>query len=455
MKKSKSTVVFVCQNCGNNSPRWIGKCPACGEWNTYAEEIGTRQKAASPITKSKSKPILINEISSANEQRIKTDIKEMDRVLGGGLILGSTVLIGGDPGIGKSTLALQISGRYSENEIKGLYITGEESSNQIRIRSKRLNINGENLYVVTETNIETIINNIENTSPGVVVIDSIQTIYSGDLPSAPGTVGQIRECTSKIIQYAKYKGVSFFLIGHVTKEGSIAGPKVLEHLVDTVLYFEGGRSHPFRILRAVKNRYGSTNEIGVFEMTNDGLNEVSNPSEIFLSERPLNSSGSVVTPSIEGTRPILVEIQALVSPCNFGVPRRTTIGLDSNRVSLLVAVLEKRAGLHITSQDIFMNVAGGVKIEEPAVDLGICISLVSSFFNKPVSPETIVFGEVGLSGEIRGVSQVDVRLKEAEKLGFKRFLLPRINSDNLNHKDNKQKYIGIENISQAIEILFD
>lgn len=454
MKRSKSTVIFVCQNCGNNSPRWIGKCPACSGWNTYVEEIVTKEKA-NPIFKSKSKPVLINEISLANEQRIKTDIKEMDRVLGGGLILGSTVLIGGDPGIGKSTLALQIFGKYSENGIKVLYITGEESSNQIKIRSKRLNVNGENLYVVTETNIESIINNIENSSPSVVVIDSIQTIYSNDLPSAPGTVGQIRECTSKIVQYAKNKGVSFFLVGHVTKEGSIAGPKVLEHLVDTVLYFEGGKSHPYRILRAVKNRYGSTNEIGVFEMTNDGLKEVSNPSEIFLSERPLNSSGSVVTPSIEGTRPILVEIQALVSPCNFGVPRRTTIGLDSNRVSLLVAVIEKRGGLHITSQDIFMNVAGGVKIEEPAVDLGICISLVSSFLNKPVSPETIVFGEVGLSGEIRGVSQVDVRLKEAEKLGFKRFILPRINSDNLKHKDSKQKYIGIENINEAIEILFD
>jgi len=454
MKRSKVLVIFVCQNCGNNSPRWIGKCPACSEWNTYVEEIGTKEKA-NPIFKTKSKPTLINDISSSNDQRIKTGILEMDRVLGGGLIHGSTVLIGGDPGIGKSTLALQIFGKYSENGIKVLYITGEESSNQIRIRSERLNVNGENLYVVTETNIETIINNIENTSPDVVVIDSIQTIYSNDLPSAPGTVGQIRECTSKIIQYAKNKGISFFLIGHVTKEGSIAGPKVLEHLVDTVLYFEGGKSHPFRILRAVKNRYGSTNEIGVFEMTNEGLKEVSNPSEIFLSERPLNSSGSVVTPSIEGTRPILVEIQALVSPCNFGVPRRTTIGLDSNRVSLLVAVLEKRAGLHITSQDIFMNVAGGVKIEEPAIDLGICISLVSSFLNKPVSPETIVFGEVGLSGEIRGVSQVDARLKEAEKLGFKRFLLPLINNDNLNHKNNKQKYIGIENINQAIEILFD
>ncbi|HSG31976.1 MAG TPA: DNA repair protein RadA [Thermodesulfobacteriota bacterium] len=454
MKRSKATVIFVCQNCGNNSPRWIGKCPACEQWNTFVEEIGTKEKP-SPVLNPKSKPVLINEISSENEQRIKTDIAEMDRVLGGGLISGSTVLIGGDPGIGKSTLALQIFGKYSENGIKVLYVTGEESSNQIKIRAKRLNVNGDNLYVVTETNIDSIINNTEKNDPGVVVIDSIQTIYSADLPSAPGSVGQIRECTSKIVQYAKNKGISFFLIGHVTKEGSIAGPKVLEHLVDTVLYFEGGKSHPYRILRAVKNRYGSTNEIGVFEMTNDGLEQVTNPSEIFLSERPLNSSGSVVSPSIEGTRPILVEIQALVSPCNFGVPRRTTIGLDQGRVSLLVAVLDKRAGLHITSQDIFMNVAGGVKIEEPAVDLGICISLVSSFLNKPVSAETIVFGEVGLSGEIRGVSQVDVRLKEAQKLGFKRFVLPKINYDNQDFKKSTQKYIGIENIGEAIEILFD
>ncbi|NIS08588.1 MAG: DNA repair protein RadA [Candidatus Dadabacteria bacterium] len=454
MKRSKSTVIFVCQNCGSNSPRWIGKCPACSEWNTYVEELGTKEKV-NPVLKTKSKPILIDEISSGNEERIKTEITEMDRVLGGGLISGSAVLIGGDPGIGKSTLALQIFGKYSENGFKVLYVTGEESSKQIQIRAKRLNIKGENLYVVTETNIDSIINNIENNNPAVVVIDSIQTIYSSDLPSASGSVGQIRECTSKVIQYAKNKNISFFLIGHVTKEGSIAGPKVLEHLVDTVLYFEGGKSHPYRILRAVKNRYGSTNEIGVFEMTNDGLKEVTNPSEIFLSERPLNSSGSIVTPSIEGTRPILVEIQALVSPCNFGVPRRTTIGLDSNRVSLLVAVLEKRGGLHITSQDIFMNVAGGVKLEEPAIDLGICMSLVSSFLNKPVSAQTIVFGEVGLSGEIRGVSQVDVRLKEAEKLGFKKFLLPKINIDSMDNKSKKQKYIGIENISQAIEILFE
>lgn len=454
MKRSKATVIYVCQNCGSNSPRWIGKCPACEQWNTYVEEIGTKEKP-NPVLKSKSKPVSINDISCDDENRIRTEITEMDRVLGGGLISGSTVLIGGDPGIGKSTLALQIFGKYSENGIKVLYITGEESSDQIKIRAKRLDVNGENIYVVTETNLDSIINNIENTCPVVVVIDSIQTIYSVDLPSAPGTVGQIRECTSKIVQYAKNKGISFFLIGHVTKEGSIAGPKVLEHMVDTVLYFEGGKSHPFRILRAVKNRYGSTNEIGVFEMTNSGLGEVKNPSEIFLSERPLNSSGSVVTPCIEGTRPILVEIQALVSPCNFGVPRRTTIGLDTNRVSLLVAVLEKRAGLQITSQDIFMNVAGGVKIEEPAVDLGICISLVSSLLNKPVSADTLLFGEVGLSGEIRGVSQADVRLKEAEKLGFRRFILPETNHENLKELSKKQQYLGIKNISQAIEILFE
>jgi len=450
MKRSKAKIIYVCQNCGYSSPRWIGKCPACDEWSTFVEEITTKDKLNN-IDISSSKAISISEISPDQSHRLFTNIVEMDRVLGGGLIRGSTVLIGGDPGIGKSTLALQILGGLSDSTVKALYISGEESSQQIKLRAERIGIISDNLFVITENNLESIFNEIDSISPEVIVIDSIQTTYSNELPSAPGSVGQIRECASKTIQFAKSRSVSAFLIGHVTKEGSIAGPKVLEHLVDTVLYFEGGKSHSYRILRAVKNRYGSTNEIGVFEMTSKGLKEVKNPSEIFLSERPLNTSGSVVTPSIEGTRPILVEIQALVSPCNFGVPRRTTIGLDSNRVSLLVAVLEKRAGLNITSQDIFMNVAGGVRIDEPAVDLGICISLVSSFLNKPVAPETIVFGEVGLAGEIRGVSQIGLRLKEAEKLGFKNFVIPDINKESI--KKNK-KCIGAGNINQAIELLF-
>lgn len=452
MKKTRPHIQYVCQNCGNSSAKWVGKCTACGEWNTYIEELITSKKTGSPVGGERIQPVLIDEVTNSAEDRLLTNINEMDRVLGGGLMPGSAVLIGGDPGIGKSTLALQIFGHFSANGIKVLYISGEESVNQLKTRAQRLDINGDNLYVETETNIEAILNATDKVDPSAVVVDSIQTIYSNDLPSAPGTVGQIRECASRLIQYAKKRGISFFLIGHVTKEGSIAGPKVLEHLVDTVLYFEGGKSHSYRILRAVKNRFGSTNEIGVFEMLNDGLKEVSNPSEIFLSERPLNSSGSVVTPSIEGTRPILVEVQALVTPCNFGVPRRTTIGLDSNRVSLLVAVLEKRADLNIGSQDIFMNVAGGVRIEEPAVDLGICMSLVSSYLNKPVPADTIVFGEVGLAGEIRGVTQTRLRLKEAQKLGFKKYILPAINKEKSNTPDSG--YMGVENINQAIEILF-
>jgi len=452
MKRIKSHIQYICQNCGNSSTKWIGKCPSCEEWNTYVEEIVSGVKNSSIKKSGLSKPVLIEDVSFSGEERIHTNIGEMDRVLGGGLMPGSAVLIGGDPGIGKSTLALQIFGHFSGNNIKVLYISGEESAKQLKTRAERLNIKGNCLYVENETNIEEILNSIESVDPSAVVIDSIQTIYSNDLPSAPGTVSQIRECSSRLIQFAKKRGISFFLIGHVTKEGSIAGPKVLEHLVDTVLYFEGGKSHTYRILRAVKNRFGSTNEIGVFEMLNDGLREVSNPSEIFLSERPPNSSGSIVTPSIEGTRPILVEIQALVSPCNFGVPRRTTIGLDPNRVSLLVAVLEKRVGLGIGSQDIFMNVAGGVRIEEPAVDLGICVALVSSFLNKPIPPDTIVFGEVGLAGEIRGVTQTQLRLKEAEKLGFRKFILPSINRNNL--EKSKSDFVGVENINQAIEIIF-
>lgn len=452
MKRIKSYVQYVCQNCGNSSTKWIGKCPSCEEWNTYVEEIVSDTKSNSIRKSSFNKPVLIEDVTYSSEERIRTNINEMDRVLGGGLMPGSAVLIGGDPGIGKSTLALQTFGHFSENNIKVLYISGEESTKQLKTRAERLNIKGNCLYVETETNIEEILGAIESVEPSAVVIDSIQTIYSNELPSAPGTVSQIRECSSRLIQFAKKRGISFFFIGHVTKEGSIAGPKVLEHLVDTVLYFEGGKSHSYRILRAVKNRFGSTNEIGVFEMLSDGLKEIANPSEIFLSERPLNSSGSIVTPSIEGTRPILVEIQALVSPCNFGVPRRTTIGLDSNRVSLLVAVLEKRAGLGIGPQDIFMNVAGGVRIEEPAADLGICVALVSSFLNKAIPPDTIVFGEVGLAGEIRGVTQTQLRLKEAEKLGFRKFILPSINRDK--HEKSGSEYMGVDNISQAIENIF-
>jgi DNA repair protein RadA/Sms len=454
MKKSKGQSQYVCQGCGNSSPRWLGKCPACGEWNSYVEERVSSEKRGHGRMPRNSTSIAITQIESAKEERIGTGIGELDRVLGGGFVPGSLVLVGGDPGIGKSTLALDMVNNVSLSKMSVLYVTGEESPEQVKMRAERMGVGSDRLFVFAETSVESILDEIAKLSPKLAVIDSIQTIYTEDFPSAPGSVGQIRESAAKIMQYAKTNGTAIFLIGHVTKEGTIAGPKVLEHLVDTVLYFEGGREHPYRILRAVKNRFGSTNEIGVFEMHESGLEEVKSPSEIFLSERPANASGSVVVPSLEGTRPILVEIQALVSPCNFGVPRRTTIGLDYNRVSLLAAVLEKRAGLHISGQDIFMNVAGGVRIEEPAIDLGISTSLASSLLNRPVESDVVVFGEIGLAGEVRGVSQVELRLKEAEKLGFRKCVLPRINLERLKRSDTDISLIGVGSIEKAIEVLF-
>lgn len=456
MKKSRVQLQFVCQNCGNSSPRWLGKCPACGEWNSYVEERVVKEKRGLERASGKSSAVNLTQIESDKEERISTGIGELDRVLGGGFVPGSIVLVGGDPGIGKSTLALEMLDKVGLTNRNVLYVTGEESPAQVKMRAERLGVSSDRLFIFPETSLEYILEELNEISPKLAVIDSIQTIFTEDFPSAPGSVGQIRECAAKLMQYAKTTGTAIFLVGHVTKEGAIAGPKVLEHLVDTVLYFEGAREHPYRILRAVKNRFGSTNEIGVFEMQDSGLHEVKNPSEIFLSERPLNASGSVVVPSLEGTRPILVEIQALVSPCNFGVPRRTTIGLDYNRVSLLVAVLEKRAGLHLLGQDIFMNVAGGVRIEEPAIDIGICACVASSFLNKPIESNIVVFGEVGLAGEIRGVSQVELRLKEAEKLGFKKCVLPKINLDRLKRSDNTNtiSLIGVGSIEKAIEVLF-
>ena len=454
MKKSKAIYQFVCQHCGNTSPRWIGKCPSCDEWNSHVEERIEKSKANTIKQAWKPTPIPITEIEGGKEERLPTLIGELDRVLGGGFVPGSVVLVGGDPGIGKSTLALQMLTNIATSKLKVLYVTGEESPEQVKLRAKRTGSGSDSLLVLAENSVEHIMEEITKLSPHVVVVDSIQAVYTEDFPSAPGSVGQIRECAARLMRYAKSKGTSIFLVGHVTKEGTIAGPRVLEHLVDTVLYFEGERDHPYRILRAVKNRYGSTNEIGVFEMQESGLKEVNNPSEIFLSERPIGASGSVVTPSIEGTRPILVEIQALVSPCNFGVPRRTTIGIDYNRVSLLVAVLEKRAGLNILAQDIFMNVAGGIKIVEPAIDLGVSVSLVSSFLNRPVHHALVVFGEVGLSGEVRGVSHVELRLKEAEKLGFKKCILPRINVERIKSPVSFLSLVGVSSIESAIEAIF-
>jgi len=454
MSKQKSQTIFVCQSCGFTSARWLGKCVSCSSWNSFVEEKYT--KTSSKPKKSSSTTTLLSDIKSSNDSRISINNDELNRVLGGGLVLGSIILIGGDPGIGKSTLAIQMLNSIENernDEIKLLYVSGEESPEQIKIRAERVGADSNSLYILSETNIENIKNEISKYNPLVVVIDSIQTMFTDDFNSAAGSVSQIRECTLKLMDQAKSKNFSVLLIGHVTKEGTIAGPKVLEHLVDTVLYFEGGKDHPYRILRAVKNRFGSTNEIGIFEMLSNGLVEVKNPSEIFLSERSANSSGSVVIPSLEGTRPILIEVQALVSPCNFGVPRRTTIGLDQNRVSLLVAVLEKKAGLQILGQDIFMNIPGGVKIDEPATDLAVCISLVSSLQNKPIDPYTIIFGEVGLAGEIRAVSQTELRLKEAKNLGFKTCVLPKKNLDRLKQSNKSISLIGVESLNDAIDKL--
>jgi len=448
--------VFFCQTCGYQSAKWLGRCPACNEWNSLVEETLQSSQSGKGISigkESGSIPISINKIETEQEERIKTEILEFDRVLGGGIVQGSLVLIGGDPGIGKSTLLLQVFDKLSKNNLKVLYVSGEESVTQTKIRGDRLGASSSSLYILAENYLEKIFEEIKKLKPQCLAIDSIQTVYTSMLESAPGSVGQLRECSARLMSLAKKNGLPTFLIGHVTKEGAIAGPKVLEHLVDTVLYFEGDSGHDYRILRAVKNRFGSTNEIGVFEMGESGLTEVINPSELFLAERSIGVAGSVVVPSMKGTRPILVEVQALVSPTSFGIPRRTTLGVDHNRVSLLAAVLEKKAGLSLINQDIFLNVAGGVKIDEPALDLGIASTIASSLLNKPIDPKTIVFGEVGLAGEVRGISRWEMRVNEAAKLGFKSCLIPN-HSNNLSKFNPLIRIKGVESLKEAIEYLF-
>jgi DNA repair protein RadA/Sms len=385
---------------------------------------------------------------------MKTEVSEFDRVLGGGLVIGSIVLIGGDPGIGKSTLLLQTLDRLARKELTVLYVSGEESLRQTKMRAERINVSAKDLFVLAENSLEKIIEYIQKLKPRVVVIDSIQTVFTSQMQSAPGSIGQVRESAGQLMLLSKSTGISTFLIGHVTKEGAIAGPRVLEHMVDTVLYFEGDRGHPYRILRAVKNRFGSTNEIGVFEMKDGGLEEVANPSELFLAERPMDVPGSVVIASLEGSRPILVELQALVSPSSYGIPRRTAIGIDPNRVSLLVAVLEKKEGLNLGQQDIFINVAGGVRIEEPAADLGVVSAVASSFLDKPIPSRTMVIGEVGLAGEVRGIHQAELRLKEAAKLGFKRCLLPQSNHSRITLALEGVNLVGIRSVEEALEAIF-
>jgi len=452
LKKIKTT--FFCQNCGHQSPKWLGKCPSCGEWNRFVEEeLRMIDPAVSMGIQFNEAPIPIDEIVADEKERITTGSVEMDRVLGGGIVNGSVTLVGGDPGIGKSTLLLQILHNLAEKGLKILYVSGEESAKQIKLRGRRIGASSKNLIVLVEIDLDNIIRHIKEISPSVVVIDSIQTMYSSALTSAPGSVGQVRESSGRLILMSKKTGIPIFLVGHVTKDGSIAGPKVLEHMVDTVLYFEGDSGHAYRIIRSIKNRFGPTNEIGVFEMRDVGLIEVTNPSAFFLTERPEGAAGSVVVPSIEGTRPILIEIQSLVSPTSFGMPRRTTIGVDHNRVSLLAAVMDKICGFRLGGHDIFINVAGGMKVDEPAVDLGIVASMASSFLDRPIDAGTVVFGEVGLTGEVRGISQMDMRIKEAARMGFKRCIIPQtpFRNDSL---EKKMELIKVNNLKKLLEYLF-
>ncbi len=450
---SKVQTRYVCQSCGTQSPRWIGKCPNCGEWNTFSEEIVSRvqtKRMRGSLSESV-QPVPMTEVDRVDNERIKTGLEEFDRVLGGGLVLGSVCLLGGDPGIGKSTLMMQVASNLKDHVV--LYITGEESVKQIKLRSERLRFPpSKNLLLLAETNMELINDVISRGEPDFVIVDSIQTMYRPELESAPGSVSQVRESTALLMRFAKTKGGSVFIVGHVTKEGVIAGPRVIEHMVDTVLQFEGERHYSFRILRAVKNRFGSTNEIGIFEMHDTGLREVKNPSEVFLSERSYGASGSTVVASLEGTRPILVEVQALVTPTTYGMPQRTSTGFDYRRLSLLLAVLEKRVGLHLGNYDVFVNVAGGVKIDEPAVDLGIAVSIASSLRDIPVDSQSVAVGEIGLGGEIRTINQIEKRILEAKKLGFKRIIIPKNNLRGLK-VNGEIEIVGVDRVNQAMEEL--
>ena len=451
----KQKTIYTCQQCGYQSAKWLGKCPDCNQWDSLVEETiapPAKGRAAAAAVVS-SPPQRLAEVQVTEEDRIRCGIAEFDRVLGGGVVPGGFTLIGGDPGIGKSTLLLQAADRLAASG-KVLYVTAEESTRQVKLRGGRLGAGAHDLFLLAETALEAIFERVRELRPAFLVIDSIQTIFTGSLESAPGSVSQVRECAGRLMHLAKGEGIPTFIVGHVTKDGAIAGPRMLEHMVDTVLYFEGDPGHPYRILRAVKNRFGSTNEIGVFEMREQGLAEVANPSELFLAERPQGVAGSSVVPSLEGSRPILVELQALVSGSSFGTPRRTTMGIDHNRVSLLVAVLEKKVGLSLLAQDIFVNVAGGVRLDEPAVDLGVMAALASSHLNKPIPPRTILFGEVGLAGEVRAVSRPELRVKEAARLGFDRCLLPAGNLKNLETPPGMQ-LIGVRSAEEALEGLFE
>ncbi len=455
MKRNARTI-FICQECGYQSAKWMGKCPDCGKWDSFVEEAfekGTSSKIKSRFSLEQNEPVPIDSVASEDHRRLLTGILEFDRVLGGGLVYGSLVLIGGDPGIGKSTLMLQALHGLASRQHRVLYVSGEESVSQLSLRSKRLKTFTQQLYVVSEVELEAVFSMVDKLKPEVLVIDSIQTMYNGDLASPPGSVSQVRESAMRLMIMAKKNNIPTFLVGHVTKEGAIAGPRLLEHMVDTVLYFEGDRNHIFRILRAVKNRFGSTNEIGVFEMKEKGLEEVKNPSAVFLSEMPENAPGSVVTASMEGTRPILVEIQSLVTSTSFGTPRRTILGLDQNRVALLAAVLEKKLGMHLMGHDIFMNVAGGVKIDEPAIDLGIAVGVASAFLDRSLPGGSVMMGEIGLTGEIRAISHLETRISETMKMGFKRCIVPESSLKRMTPSEGIA-VIGVKSLAEAMEYLF-
>ncbi|MBX7044530.1 MAG: DNA repair protein RadA [Ignavibacteria bacterium] len=453
MSKLKSK--YVCQNCGYSTPRWSGKCPECSLWNTLVEEIvdiKSEKISRKNELKSQSANIkILSEVESSAEDRIRTGILELDRVLGGGIVSGSVILIGGDPGIGKSTLMLQIADKIKDRKI--LYVSGEESALQIKMRSDRLNYHLENFYILSETNLDIIQAVIDSEEPELIVIDSIQTVHRNDIESAPGTVSQLRESTALLINIAKTKNIPIFVVGHITKDGMIAGPKILEHMVDVVLQFEGERTHAYRILRGIKNRFGSTNEIGIFEMSETGLNEVKNPSEVFLSQRNYGASGCSISSAIEGTRPILIEVQALVSATSYGIPQRTSMGFDYKRLNILLAVLEKKLGFHLNKADVFLNIAGGVKIDETAIDLAVAMSICSSYKDIPIDSETVILGEIGLSGEVRTISYLEKRVNEAVKLGFKRILVPKSNLKGY-EKNKDFEIIGIEKIKDALDKLF-
>ncbi|WP_282125675.1 DNA repair protein RadA [Marinifilum flexuosum] len=453
--KAKTKSAWFCQNCGVESAKWVGKCPSCGEWNTFVEEIVVKSKNVNVVGSngdSKNKPLKISEISSSEEKRYNTQNMELNRVLGGGLVPGSLILIGGEPGIGKSTLALQIA--LHLKSYKTLYVSGEESAQQIKLRGNRINADNENCLIVSETSMENIFSHIKNTNPNIVVIDSIQTLATERIEAGPGSVSQIRECTSQLLQYAKQSAVPVLLIGHITKDGSLAGPKILEHMVDTVLQFEGDQNHMYRILRATKNRFGSTSEMGIYEMQHTGLREVSNPSELLLSQEDESLSGTAISASIEGMRPFLIEIQALVSSAAYGTPQRSSTGFDLRRLNMLLAVLEKRAGFRLSTKDVFLNIAGGIKVNDPAIDLAVIIAVLSSSTDISIPKEVCFAGEIGLSGEIRPVNRIDQRISEAEKLGFKQIFIPKHNLKGLDISKFKIKVHLVSKVGQVFQTLF-